>query len=121
MLVDRFEGVVSSSSGAAVMCLGEILFPLSQSVFLLYTFRILTGIGASCLYLSIVKEVDTLFGEKNFSAILGTIIFFGYSGDFSVPFPSSGWWSVSAGELPPLYWDCILRGARHLPPGSAEI
>lgn len=80
MLVDRFGGRRLLLIGGAVMCLGEILFPLSQSVFLLYTFRILTGIGASCLYLSIVKEVDTLFGEKNFSAILGTIIFFGYSG-----------------------------------------
>ncbi len=80
VLADRLGGRRLLLAGGVLMCLGEMLFPLSKTIFALYACRIITSLGASGIYLSIVKEIDTLFPAKNFSLILGIAIFFGYSG-----------------------------------------
>jgi len=42
--------------------------------------RFLTGLGSSSLYLSLLKEIDRVFGRKNYSVMLGIVYFVGYSG-----------------------------------------
>ncbi|MBQ9787236.1 MAG: MFS transporter [Lentisphaeria bacterium] len=88
MLVDRFCGTRVVCIGGLVFLAGVFLFPLSENLYLLYTARSLTGIGASTMYLSLVRETDRLFGRKNYAVMFGIAYFCGYSGGLmgSLPF-----------------------------------
>lgn len=77
---DRFGGIRTLLVGGAVMTLGALLFPLAHSDTQLYFSRILTAAGGSCMYLSIVKEVDLLFPARHFAMLMGCALFVGYSG-----------------------------------------
>ena len=79
LLVDRYGGVRVIAAGALLFCTGSILFPLSDSLGLLYFSRALTGLGASALYLSLIKETMRLF-ERNYNIVLSLIIMIGYAG-----------------------------------------
>jgi predicted MFS family arabinose efflux permease len=87
MMVDRFGAARVLLAGAAVMTVGSILFPLSHSLAALYTMRILVGLGASLIFLSIVKEIDELFDSRNFAMVLSASIFLGYFGGLAGTFP----------------------------------
>lgn len=87
-LVDRFCGTRVVIYGSWVFLVGIFLFPLTDNLYLLYLARILTGIGASTLYLSLVRETDRLFGRKNYAIMFGIAYFCGYAGGLtgSLPF-----------------------------------
>lgn len=87
-LVDRFCGTRVVIAGGIVFLAGTFLFPLCHHILLLYTARILTGIGASAMYLSLVREIDRLFGRKNYAVLFGIAYFCGYGGGLmgSLPF-----------------------------------
>lgn len=87
-LIDRFCGSRVVTFGGIVFCAGILLFPLCSNLYLLYFSRILTGIGASVMYLSVVKESDRLFGRTNYSVMFGIGYFVGYGGGLlgSLPF-----------------------------------
>ena len=87
ILVDRFGAARVLLAGAAVMTVGSILFPLSHSLAILYAMRILVGLGASLIFLSIVKEIDELFDERHFAMVLSAAIFLGYFGGIAGTFP----------------------------------
>ena len=81
MLVDKFGGMRTVTVGGAILCTGVLGFPLScGNLILMYFFRFLTGMGASFLYLSLVKETDRVFGRKNYAVMLGIVYFIGYGG-----------------------------------------
>ena len=81
MLADKFSGIRIVTVAGAVFCTGVVAFPLcGGNLYLLYACRFLMGLGASSLYLSLVKEADRLFGRKNYSVIVGIIYFVGYGG-----------------------------------------
>jgi len=54
----------------------------------MYLCRILTAIGASSLYLSLLKEIDRVFGRKNYAVLVGINYYIGYAGGLfaSMPF-----------------------------------
>jgi MFS family permease len=79
LLVDRYGGGRVISCGALLFCTGSLMFPLSHTMFMLYLSRILTGLGASCLYLSLVREIMRAF-NKNFTIMLAVMILIGYAG-----------------------------------------
>ena len=58
---DRYGGRRTLLFGSTIMCAGSLLFPCAHSTVMLFTSRALIGFGSSFVYLSIVKEVDTLF------------------------------------------------------------
>jgi len=87
ILVDRFGAARVLLAGAAVMTVGSILFPLSHSLVVLYAMRILVGLGASLIFLSLVKEIDELFDERHFAMVLSAAIFLGYFGGIAGTFP----------------------------------
>ncbi len=87
MLTDKYGGRRLLLAGGTMLVTGSILFPLSQNLPMLYASRALTGLGASTMYLSIVKESDIMFGRKNFSMMLGIIFFTGYSGGLAGTLP----------------------------------
>ena len=87
-LVDRFCGARVVVIGGFVFIAGTLLFPLCHSTGMLYLARMLTGIGASTMYLSLVRETDRLFGRKNYAVFFGIAYFCGYGGGLigSLPF-----------------------------------
>ncbi len=89
ILVDKYCGSRVSLIGGLVLLTGVILFPLSHSLPMLYISRAIAGIGASCMYLSLVKEIDRLFDRKNYAMMLGVAYFFGYGGGLIGTLPFS--------------------------------
>ena len=88
MLADKFCGIRVITWGGAVFCVGVIGFPLvCGNLWAMYAMRFLTGLGASSMYLSIVKETDRLFGRQNYPVFLGIVYFVGYSGGLFGTYP----------------------------------
>jgi MFS family permease len=79
-LADRFGGIRVVIVSGLLLCLGSILFPLSQGEWGLYLSRALVGLGGSTMYLCMVKETDHYFGGKNFAPIFGLLCLLGYAG-----------------------------------------
>ena len=91
MLADKYSGIRIVTVAGAIFCAGVAAFPLcGNNIHLLYACRFLMGLGASALYLSLVKEADRLFGRKNYSVMIGIIYFVGYGGGLfgTLPFGS---------------------------------
>ena len=101
---DRLGGMRVLLLGGLIMTVGSIVFPLSGNVWLLYGSRALLGLGASAMYLSIVKEIDALFGPKNFAALLGILVFMGGCGAVVGTLPCER--AVAASD-----WRTVLLGA----------
>ena len=87
LLSDRFGAAKVLLGGGLLLSLGSIAFPLSPSLPFLYASRALVGLGASLIYISIVKALDGLFGADNFAQYLGIALFLGYSGGLAGTFP----------------------------------
>ena len=88
MLADKFCGIRVITWGGLIFCIGVIGFPLvCGNLWAMYLMRFLTGLGASSMYLSIVKETDRLFGRENYSVYLGIVYFVGYSGGLFGTYP----------------------------------
>lgn len=79
-LVERYGGSRVILFGSLAFCAGSILFPLSHGLLELYLGRLLVGIGASSIYLSLMKETRRVFRGKRFSLALSIVIFIGYAG-----------------------------------------
>ncbi len=78
LLVDKFGGGRVFMAGCVLFCIGGLLFPLSGTLTMLYISRIMVGLGAGAVYLSIIQEYDRLF-PKNFAFLYGVLMFVGYS------------------------------------------
>ena len=69
MLADRFGGLRMLLIGGLLMTVGALVFPLARSLPLLYTTRVLVAFGASFMYISLIKEIDTLFDRRHFAML----------------------------------------------------
>lgn len=87
IFADRFGGRRTMLFGAAVLVCASILFPLSNSLSMLYFTRAILAAGASTIFISLVKEIDTLFNPRHFAILLGVSLFIGYSGGLAGTFP----------------------------------
>ena len=88
MLADKFCGIRVITWGGILFCIGAIGFPcVGGNLRLMYLMRFLTGLGASSMYLSIIRETDRLFGRENYSVFLGIVYFVGYSGGLFGTYP----------------------------------
>lgn len=79
-LVDRFGARKVVMLGGAVFCTGVIAFPLLKVPVLIYLARMIAGIGAGTMYLSLLRESDRLFGRENYSVMIGVVFVCGYAG-----------------------------------------
>ena len=79
LIVDRYGGIRVLMAGSVFMALGSAMLPLSRWLWMVYLARILTGIGAGTIYLSIIKEIDHLF-PGSFTKVLGITMLVGYIG-----------------------------------------
>lgn len=97
MAADRYGGRRTLLFGSTIMCVGAFVFPGTHSLPMLFTSRVLIGFGSSFVYLSIVKEVDTLFPARHFAGWLGLTMMAGYLGNILATLPferavhSFGW------------------------------
>jgi predicted MFS family arabinose efflux permease len=87
MAVDRYGGRRMLLAGGLLMAAGSLWFPSSRTVVELYLARALTGFGASFMFLSIVHEIEALFGPRRFPTVLGMVLFMGYAGGMSGTLP----------------------------------
>ena len=87
LAIDRFGATRVIIVGGVILTLGSIMFPLSRSVSMLYAARSFVGLGASLVYLSVVKEVDNRFSDRDFPMALGVSGFIGYAGGLMGTFP----------------------------------
>ena len=90
MLVDRYSGVRVMLFGGTAFFAGSLLSACDSSFALLFAARVLTGFGASAIYLSMVKMVIRISGSI-FPIILGLMTLVGYFGSVvgGVPFVKS--------------------------------
>ncbi len=79
-LADRFGGIKVVLFSGFLLCAGSALFPFSESVSELYLSRAIVGLGASAMYLCLVKETGNFFSSENFAPVFGLLCFIGYSG-----------------------------------------
>lgn len=86
LLVDRYGGRRVIMAGAFLFCAGSLLFPFSRSLILLYGSRMLTGLGASALYLSLIRETIHVF-NREYGIALSLVILIGYAGGIAANAP----------------------------------
>ena len=79
VLADRYTGTRVIMVGGALFCIGSLMSAYSGSLGILMFSRILTGFGASVIYLSMLKLIFRITPE-NFTVALGIIMIVGYSG-----------------------------------------
>lgn len=80
MLTDKYGGMRMVLAGGVLLCAGALIFPLTGNLGLLYGARMLTALGASTLYLSLMQETDRIFGHQNYTLVMGICYFVGYGG-----------------------------------------
>lgn len=86
-LADRWGAGRTLIASGGVLCLGSLLFPWATSVPLLYATRVLVGLGAAMIYVSLIKEVSALFSARDFPLLVGLVIILGYSGGLFATYP----------------------------------
>ena len=129
---DRYGGRRTLLLGSAFMCAGAVMFPCAHTTAMLFTSRVLIGFGSSFVYLSIVKEVDTLFAARHFAGLLGLAMLASYAGNIAATLPFEravhrfGWrdtlTAVAGMSLAALAvaW-VVLRRLNHVPTGRTGI
>ena len=80
MMVDKYGGARVVQYGGLLFLAGIFIVPFCENHLLLYTSRALAGAGASCLFLSLIRESDRHFDRKNYTILMGVTYFFGYGG-----------------------------------------
>lgn len=124
LLADRYGGFRTIFFGGILFSVGALLFPFGTHVWSLCLCRILIGLGASSVYLSLVKEYSKTF-TRNFAPMLGFLILVGYTGGilagapFLLMLPWAGGWRnllFLTGAVTFLCWECLalllLSGSR---------
>ena len=86
-LADKYSGIRVVMVGGFIFCVGAILFPFCHTILLMSCCRVIIGLGASTMFLSLVRESERLFGRANFSVCLGLIYFIGYIGGVCGSYP----------------------------------
>lgn len=86
LLVDRYGGGRVIGIGMLLFCAGSIMFPLSHSLFRLYFSRAIVGLGASSLYLSLVREIQRT-SDRHFTIMVAIMIMIGYLGGIVANWP----------------------------------
>lgn len=87
LAADRFGGRKTLLFGSLFMGVGSLWFPTADSLAGLYASRILIGFGSSFVYLSIIKEIDTLFEARHFPGLVGFILLASFLGSIAATLP----------------------------------
>ena len=80
ILVDRYGGFRIMLTGAVILTIGAVLFPITSNLFIMYLSRGFIGVGSSMFYLSLIKELREIVPDKNFGIAISIMLFIGYTG-----------------------------------------
>jgi len=80
IFISKYGGYRVLTVGSILFSLGCIIFPLSQSLLILYFSRGLVGLGSATFYLGIIHEMKKVISAKNFGLILSICLLIGYLG-----------------------------------------
>ncbi len=88
LLVDKYGGIRIILFGGLLLIAGSILFPCASTFTMMCLGRLLTGLGAGTIFLSLLKVIDLWFDRKHYPTALGIIYFTAYLGGIlaTVPF-----------------------------------
>ncbi len=87
MLADRLGSSRVLIAGGICMAAGSVFFPISATLGHLYLTRALVGLGASLIYISMLKHISVFFSAEQFPLILACSIAAGYSGGLAATYP----------------------------------
>ncbi len=87
VMVERFGGLRVILTGAIILALGTLLFPISSNLYLMYFSRALVGLGGSMFYLSLIREIKACVSEKDFGIAISIMLFIGYAGGIAANAP----------------------------------
>lgn len=87
VLVDRYGGLRVMLTGGIILGIGALLFPISANLPIMYFSRVLVGIGGSCFYLSLIRELREYFSDKNFGIAISVMLCIGYCGGIAANAP----------------------------------
>ncbi len=87
MLSDGMGSSKTLITGGVLLAAGSIFFPFSDSQIQLYLARAVVGLGASLIYISMLKHIDISFSERNFPLVFSASIVAGYSGGLAGTYP----------------------------------
>jgi MFS family permease len=129
MLNDRIGALRVLLLGGLLLSLGSVAFALAPTLPGLYAARALVGIGASLIYLSLVKALDTLFHASYFPQLLSLVMVCGSAGGLAGTWPFerlvSLWdWRpvlLGAGLLCMLAWVGTALAGRGLRTAGGEV
>ena len=129
-LADRYGGTRAFLGGGVLMLAGAAWFPLAGSTGALFAARAVTGLGASFMYLSLIKELGRFFGNRSFTFWLGTLMAVGYCGGITATLPferaaaAFGWrhvlLAVAALTAAALGVSALVLRRLGAPPGGAQ-
>ncbi len=80
ILIARYGGFRVVTLGAVLFFIGSLIFPLANSMPVLYFSRILTGCGSASFYLAMINETRKIVSHKNFGLALSFVLLIGYLG-----------------------------------------
>jgi MFS family permease len=86
-LCDRFGAARVFLAGAIALSAGSLAFPLAPTLGWLYAARAGVGLGASLIFLSVIKALDHLCSDEDFPRFMGISLFLGYAGGLFGTFP----------------------------------
>ncbi len=87
MLADRLGSSRVLVAGGIFLAAGSVFFPLSATMTQLYLTRALVGLGASLIYISMLKHISHFFSVEQFPLVLACSIAAGYSGGVAATYP----------------------------------
>lgn len=87
LLADRMGAAREILIGGLLLAAGSLLFPLAVSMPWLYAARALIGVGASLVYICLIKVAADLFAPRRFAMLVGLVLFLGYAGGLAGTYP----------------------------------
>ena len=87
MISDRIGSSKTLLAGGGILAAGSLVFPFPGTIGFVYLARALIGLGASLIYISMLKHVNTFFPREDFTFILGISMVIGYAGGLAGTYP----------------------------------
>lgn len=80
LLIARYGGIKVITFGSVLFFAGSLLFPIAQTLPLLYFSRVLIGVGSASFYLALIAETKKIVPHKNFGVVLSIVLLVGFLG-----------------------------------------
>ncbi len=87
MLADKFGSSKMIITGGILLSAGSLVFPFPSEIAYLYIARAVVGLGASLIYISMMKHINVNFSAGNFPLVFAFSIVLGYSGGLAGTYP----------------------------------